>query len=212
MYPTVEVRWFQKGKIPPPVLEAYRRAAPFDEDQPPRVDRYLRLPRRDDIGIKLREGLVEVKHRTLPFGTARFHDRAEGFVEGWMKWTFELANLPRYLKEAEHWATWWVGVRKHRQLRKYRVLDDRRVAAVPLGEMCERGCEWELSEVQIEGIPEIWWSLSFEAFGLEEVSKEAFVSVVKKSGFQGLEMPFRLEDSFGYPEWLGDVVSKEELG
>lgn len=212
MYPTIEVRWFQEGEIPPPVLEAYRRAAPFDVDQPPRVDHYLHIPGRDDMGIKIREGLVEVKHRTHPFGIARFHDRAEGLVEGWMKWSFELANLPLYMEEVGPWANWWVAVRKHRWLRKYRVMDDRRVVAVPLGEICDRGCEWELSEVRIEGIPGMWWSLAFETFGLEEVSKEAFVSVVKKSGFQGLEMPFRLEDSFGYPEWLGDVVSKEELG
>lgn len=44
MYPTVEVRGFRKGKIPASVLETYRRVTPFNEDQPPRVDYYLRLP------------------------------------------------------------------------------------------------------------------------------------------------------------------------
>ncbi|NIV28827.1 MAG: hypothetical protein GWN58_04720, partial [Anaerolineae bacterium] len=63
MYPTLEARWFMRGSIPHEVREWFARGEPAPIHEPPRMDHYLRLQRSNALGIKLREGRLEIKQR-----------------------------------------------------------------------------------------------------------------------------------------------------
>ncbi|MFN2285080.1 MAG: hypothetical protein ACK2UQ_11710, partial [Anaerolineae bacterium] len=68
MFPTVETRWFYPGIIPSDVLAWYHYGERAPEAQPTRIDYYLRLSDHGDLGIKLREGRIEIKQRAKQYG------------------------------------------------------------------------------------------------------------------------------------------------
>lgn len=63
MYPTAEVRWFHRGKVPLDVMAWFLRLHGEPEEPGHRVDYYLRLSDADALGIKLRDGRIEIKTR-----------------------------------------------------------------------------------------------------------------------------------------------------
>ena len=72
MLPTTEIRWFFAGDVPAAVGAWFGRAVPAAEPPAARRDYYLQqAERRDDLGVKLREGRVEVKHLTGACGELR---------------------------------------------------------------------------------------------------------------------------------------------
>jgi hypothetical protein len=166
------------------------------------------MPDRNDLGIKLREGKVEIKHRTHQYGVLHFHPHAAGYVDAWRKWSFDLATFSADPKPRSPWSDWWIGVRKERWLRRYLVTEIRRVTEVPDGVMIENGCEWELSRIQTEGVEGVWWSTAFEAFGEVSALKDILVEVVGKTFMDISGWEYCAEDSISYPKWLG-LIGKE---
>lgn len=83
LLPSVEVRWFLEGDLPP-ALERWidRWADPAASGS--RTDAYVRLPDAPRTGIKLREGRIEVKtlRQRIPPSPA-----IPGWVEWWLKWS-----------------------------------------------------------------------------------------------------------------------------
>ena len=105
---TLEVRWFLSG--PPAAigsaLEAwFRGPPPYGGGDPPmpmawqpappawRQDRYLLVPGEDDIGIKWREGRLEIKGREAALGHRAFAPKIEGVCERWVKWSYAGAAI-----------------------------------------------------------------------------------------------------------------------
>lgn len=208
MFPSLEVRWFYAGMVPEAVLEWYQLGEGEPEKQTGRVDYYLRLGGRDSLGIKLREGRIEVKRRHRKHGILRFHERAAGLVEHWRKWSFELAPAEGDLSHSLMPISSWLGVHKERQLRKYRVAGDDSLVSVPAGEYPERGCSVELSILHVEG--QDWWSLCFEAFGSEPSLHETLRLVTERIlAHAQVLFPLDATDSYGYPRWLAMLGSPE---
>ena len=81
---TLEVRWFVLGTLSPSAVAWAEDAGLTRAD--PRTDRYVVLPGVDGVGIKLREGRVEVKARSGSLGQ-RVLGPASGVVERWVKWS-----------------------------------------------------------------------------------------------------------------------------
>ncbi len=127
MFPTDETRWFFKGAIPTPVTAWFAARGCVSAVQPPRVDYYLRLNDDDSLGIKLREGRIEVKQRTHPGELVRFGKRTAGWLESWRKWGFGLAEYDASATTSER----WLGVWKSRRLCVYGVGDDGRISTMP---------------------------------------------------------------------------------
>ena len=100
MFPSVEARWFYDGTIPPRVLRWFREYQGSLEGPAHRVDYYLRLADGDSLGIKVREGRLEIKQRHRTYGMVEFHERATGLVEHWRKWSFQLAQASDWLPRA----------------------------------------------------------------------------------------------------------------
>ena len=207
MYPSTEVRWFGVGTVPAEVLEWFQRVwrkeeAPFG-DVGSRTDYYLRLGGDESLGIKLREGKVEVKQRHCQHGVVTLNQQVSGLEEEWHKWSYALAEPATDLGKDSPDDSFWVAVRKVRSLCKYEVTGGRRVLAVPAEGFPEEGGQVELTRLTVEESE--WWTVGFEAWGKDIPMKENFHLVVKHVLADSEPPVFDAEDSYSYPKWLAQV-------
>ena len=208
MIATLEVRWFFKGAVPADVLSWLYGSGGEPAEPLPRVDHYLRISEGDSLGIKLREGRIEVKQRQRQLGAVRLQERVIGMVEHWRKWSFALASEASDLAGMTVPASGWVGVRKERQLSRYRITADRKLIAMPALEYPDQGCDLELTSIRVSGSE--WWTLGFEAFG-GEANLQGHLSLAAEQllGATG-PPPLPFQDSYGYPKWLQILAQREE--
>ncbi len=200
MFPTIETRWFYPGPIPPDVLAWYHYGERAPEAQPARIDCYLRLTDHDDLGIKLREGRIEIKQRAGQYGVEHLHERVCGLVEGWRKWSFGVNDVGNGLNDLAGPRPAWIAVRKARRLRRYQVTETGDAIAIAGTEIALQGCNIELAELGIHG--ETWWSLAFETFGPEDALHATFMCVTKHA-LRGAAVPhLDAAHSYGYAQWM----------
>jgi hypothetical protein len=206
MFPSLEVRWFYEGTIPPEVLEWFQWGEPKPQEQPSRADYYLRQADQGSVGIKLREGRIEIKQRQRQYGVVRFHLRVTGRVETWRKWSFELSEAGRQISRAAIPAPSWIGVKKERTVRRYQLTRDRETEVIWGGEGSDQACSLELTSIHVEGAD--WWSLGFEACA-EELGDEGGLMRVARRVLTAHRPPsLRARDSYGYPEWLVTITQR----
>lgn len=202
MYPTVEVRWFMPGPAPAEVSDWFHREQPKSFAEPERVDSYLRISDTDSLGIKLRQGRIEVKQRTRQLGLVQLHRQAKGLVEQWRKWSFSLVGAGYDLSQQPEPAGAWLAVKKERLLRTYRLTANWQVAPAAL-DASGPGCDMELAQVTVG--EKVYWSLCFEAFG-EEAKLEQNLLLVASHVLETTRPPrLPAERSFGYPRWLQEL-------
>lgn len=202
---SAELRWFERGTLPEAIAQWFQHElgdylAPAEE----RVDIYLYLPKCEYMGIKLRQGRLEIKWRKAELGIMRFGDAVEGKAEKWGKWLCEDPTQESF--HPQHFAAEnsWVSVKKKRSQRQYQVIPGKLIKAVPVTESIDQGCTVELTQLSIND--NNWWSLAFEALGeddclinnLQAVASEVF----QTSG--GLKL--QVQESYAYPSWLSCVV------
>ncbi|UCF05164.1 MAG: hypothetical protein JSV33_14800 [bacterium] len=204
MVPSLEVRWFREGTAPDEVLEWFLHGEPVPGTPETRTDCYLRTRCGGSLGLKLREGRIEVKQRQHRFGERRFHETVWGEPELWYKWSYELADPGEPFLEPATGRPLWIAVRKRRWLRRYRIAGDGSVGAVEAGRWCESGCELEFTTIEVgDGR---WWTIGFEAYGGEEVLQDNLL-LVAEHVFSAAEPPaFDSSHSFGFPFWLERLV------
>ncbi|MEJ2758044.1 MAG: hypothetical protein P8046_06115 [Anaerolineales bacterium] len=125
---THEIRWFVPGPLPQPI-QAWFKAFGKRVVQPPRTDSYLH-GLDATLGIKTREGSLEVKQRTAGHGDFTFHSKITGQVESWVKWSFPLATsaAPINLDTAN-----WTPVHTVRQLLLYTFSEQGEIKLHPPG-------------------------------------------------------------------------------
>ncbi len=202
MFPTAEVRWFIRGEIPSKVWGWYHRQGTEPEEQPSRVDYYLGLEEGDSLGVKLREGRIEIKRRYGHSEIVYFGERIVGRVEYWNKWGFTISGVDTNLPEWFESPNWWIGVRKERKLRTYQVTTEKTVTEVVFSGSLGSGCGWELAKIRIEGVEEPWWSVGFEAFGKESDLKDTLMLVAESVLKTDISPVLTIANSYGYPKWL----------
>jgi len=155
---TLEVRWFYEGKCPPALSEWFHSGSRVSEPER-RTDEYLRLPGRDDIGVKRRAGVqLDLKLRTGRLEDPVLPDGFHGPVEAWTKWSFPLgsdAPLPGTGS--------WVAIDKRRWSRLYAATGTNAVGPVSFGADIDAGCAAELVELAVGS--DRAWGFGFEAFG-----------------------------------------------
>ena len=207
MLTTAELRWFDRGTIPDEISHWFEQDCLDDDLAPPeeREDLYLSSDGCDYLGIKLRQGRLEIKWRQTELGVVNFGDRVEGKAEKWGKWLCEDPTAESFQPTAVVGKKAWVGVKKVRSQRQYQVLAGESITAVPVTESINQGCTLELTQLYINGNP--WWSLAFEAFSEDDClinNLQAVASSVFKS-YRGPKL--QAEVSYAYPRWLSLVVS-----
>ncbi len=203
-FTSVEVRWFGQGEVPA-LLAAWFGRGPGDvEAQPPRVDHYLR--RADEgLGVKWRDGLVEVKQRQGSYGVLELDERAVGHVERWRKWSFPLqvsAAAP----------TAWLAVRKERLLRRYIIAERQHLVSLPPAEPAATGCDWELTRLQIGDQEDVWWTIAFEAFGEPTGLRRQLLQVAGLILARDRAPHLPAEASAAYPAWLLTQTAAQSAG
>jgi hypothetical protein len=208
MFPTVEVRWFYRGQVPLEVEAWFHQGAGRVEIHASREDHYLRLRDTYELGIKLRQGQIEIKQRVLRPGLVRFHERVSGIVEHWRKWSFQLAEPYTALSSIAVPTASWIPVRKERMLRTYRLTIDTGVVPVSSSQSSPEGCELELSKVHV--VEQDWWTLAFEAFGEESVLQEQLERVARHVFAADRPPSLNASQSRGYADWLGRTAHKKK--
>ena len=200
MYLTLEVRWFYPGRLPGQLVAWLDRLGCLPAGLSPRKDHYLRLASPPTLGIKLREGNIEVKARLGEPREVQLGPRAAGRLAPWRKWSFPLAPDITPLERLLVPGPAWISVTKERRLQRYRLGSGPEPVAVPLEAPAELGCEFELSRAWAGG--EEWWSACFEAFGPESGLERALMTVAAQVLGPGWPLPLEVEHSLSYPAWL----------
>jgi len=198
MYPTIEVRWFGAGVPASAMAWWLTREADDLEEEPPRVDAYLSAVG-DSLGIKLRQGRVEIKQRQAVYGAVQLGEDVRGIAEKWHKWSFAIARPDRRLADLDFS---WMRVKKQRWMRRYGIDGSRAFLLAPVLDSDVRTCEVELTRVEFAGGK--WWSFCLEALGRDEGDiRDVLVPVAEHVFEPGHNPPELFEkDSCGYARWL----------
>jgi hypothetical protein len=216
-----EVRWFFEGKANQhdSLKRWFETIAPIQkssgvrppvwkgrlDDQP---DVYLLVPGSDDMGIKWREGELQIKGRVSSLGTLLFCGRHQGKIERWIKWSY--ANVPasyqRLFVAGKETGLVTASVRKTRALRKVR-LDTLTGKAVEVDAktFVDRGLGFELTDLEVAG--KAFCSLAFEAFPDDSGMEAAFTQAVEVfvDGLRAFDLTSAHSQS--YPTFLAGVVA-----
>lgn len=199
MLESVEVRWFGRGEPPPALTDWFTRAVLHAEQQPVRVDHYLRGSGSDALGIKLREGRLEIKRRVASAGLRELAAGCAGYVETWRKWAFLLAPEAQAFESPESGS--WASVTKSRHIGRFVLSAAGQPVPAALDALLPAACDCELTAVAL-GRSEPWWTLGFEAFGPALSALGLLLAVAHQLLRMALALSLTEEMSQSYPAWL----------
>jgi hypothetical protein len=189
-----ELRWFVPGEPAPAATSLF--GEPDWASVPTRTDSYVALPTIDDLGIKRREGRLEVKGRIAVIPSVRCSPCVEGRLEHWIKWSHEGAVLDPVVEALSKGPL--DAVTKQRIQRKFH-LQDGRAEEVALDLRLDGGAYAELTRLELAGSR--WWSLGFEAFPNDSALPDELLALVRRFlGEASIELT--VEQSLSYPAWL----------
>jgi len=199
MYPTVEIRWFYQGKVPTAVFDWFTAIDDELVKEPARTDYYLHPLVHDGMGIKLREGRIEIKQRIQTMQTIQVGQQISGLVEQWQKWSFLLSEQNEFTESIE--VSQWIAVRKARQIQSFRSeWGKKRPTRSPVLPM-EADCRIEFTDLLVQD--KQWWTLGLESYGDDETAVSTKLLPAIDWIFSSEYTP-QLDNqaSFGYPQWL----------
>lgn len=178
-------------------------AAPFVKLERERVDEYLLMPGCATVGVKQRQGRLEVK--ALAAGPHPFtQGEVVGRVDQWVKWSFDPSDQTAKLLEDElDQSGPWCRIGKKRYLQKYS-FDLGSVAAVSPDLRPDTGCNVELTALSVDESAGAWLTFGFEAFGAPDHIRSILDETVRRFFALHGPAPFPLDerDSLSYPAWL----------
>ena len=195
MYQSKEIRWFER--VPDKnILEWFASQNLSFNKCKPRIDFYLPIQGNNAIGVKLREGNVEIKTRVTQPEHLMLTETVSGFSEIWNKWSFgadksdPLANEIINEKKYE-----WLEVYKERIGIKMVPGSDGEPEIRSISENLSSGCQMEYTRLLIK--EKTWYSFALEWFGEPafDPGEEFFLRMLG-------ETILHSENSMGYPELL----------
>ncbi|WP_194974258.1 hypothetical protein [Aquiflexum lacus] len=169
-----------------------------------RTDEYLVIPQCNTVGVKQRQGKLEVKAQV----GERVHYQNEhlsGIIDYWSKWSLQPSESNMSLLEKDlKLSGEWLKINKIRYLLKLSHSENG-IRKVTPDAWPEKGCQVELTQVWAEGSDEKWTSFGFEAFGgtfqnMGSSLIDSMLFFVSKK-----RQPFFLlsfQNSRSYPAWL----------
>jgi hypothetical protein len=221
LWATQEVRWFFEGPVDQHValLRWFEMTHPFprsaavgpltwqarEGDEP---DIYLLIPAGDDMGIKWREGRMQIKGRVAALGQQVYCGRHVGKVERWLKWSYDGLPEPyqRLFTRGDEADLRVYAVHKRRILRQIRLeLAAGETEEVDAARIIKRGVTLELADIEVAD--RAYCSLAFEAFPDDAVMTNAFTSVVARILESLTKVELHASQSLSYPTWLSSVVA-----
>ena len=206
MFTTAEVRWFFEGPIPDEIEQWFCSSLALDAA--PREDHYLLFPAALCLGLKLREGWLEIKYLVESVGIHTFMADVIGTVQVWNKDAYgepAVKEFERLQTSAPHL---WIAVRKKRTLRRFSP-EGTSIVEVPADRVFLRdGCNAEFTKITVDGLA--YWSFNFEAYGnpvrVADYLHRVAMHVLKDN--QRPSYSFPAPNSCSYPEWLWRLAKK----
>ena len=204
-----EVRWFLEGSIEQhPELRRWVETGAADPKWTGRLggkpDVYLVVPGAADMGIKWREGQLQIKGLESAMGTQKFAGQHEGQVERWIKWSYEGKSIEdafsRWFTD-ESATTRTVEVFKTRCLRKVRISPfSQTPIEVDSQTQIDRGGALEVTDLRVGS--NAYTSVAFEAFPNDPGMHADFTVFVNAflGKLTGVELT--ASNSLSYPAWL----------
>jgi hypothetical protein len=200
MFLTAEIRWFFLGTCPTAVIGWFKQLPGSYTIQSPRTDMYLNIPDTENLGIKLREGGLDIKQCHEPGIEYSFTDYVSGYLEQWSKWRFPLSELHSPLQLLTGEPSCWIPVNKKRRLYVYTVSSDNTVMPASNDPLPACGCGLELTNITCNDTQ--WWSIGFEAFGGGSSNTDILVNTIRHICRDMRVARLTTADSHGYPAWL----------
>jgi hypothetical protein len=190
---TREIRWFFEQDRPG-LRAFYEGLSPVQYRRETRVDVYMILPGREDLGIKIRQGRLELKFRTAGPETTIISPGIRGRAETWEKHGFELLpdRIPLALPGDSDASR--ISVSKDRWVTLVRVADGQLHFEIP-GPLNPGSIQMEYTRIRFKG--QQWYTLGFEwPEGRPFDLPESFLSkwVLPEGLSEGI--------SRGYPDFL----------
>lgn len=205
---TAEIRWFQKGVSPPNMHQWLQHLNGVFEEQEPRIDVYQVLPDQMNLGIKLREGRMEIKKR-LAFQHSFTSENIHGKLETWIKWSSKTEEgIPSYntmFDDVSH----WIRIEKKRILQKFEITRKKQLTLYPDNGFPEAGIAIELANLKVQEHP--WWTFALECFGPMERVATDLLSVAPALLENNVSTQLTKDNSYGYPEWIGMIQKNPEV-
>ena len=203
---SIEVRWFGSGAASPALTDWFRGLADGHgvaiDEQDPRVDRYLVLSGCDGLGVKHREGKLEVKTLRNSVGEHALGGALAGEFEAWTKWGAKGESAAAFLGSIASDSAHWVECSKARHGIPF-ALDGDALRGRTDGGWVDAGCNLELTRIEVLGRP--YWSFAAEMFGGDALTEDPARLVEPLRALLPEDLPGELVDarSDGYPRWLG---------
>jgi hypothetical protein len=203
---SVELRWFFNGIMPAEVQFWFANQLPGNKPakENSRKDLYFMIGDREDLGLKISRGFLELKWRqdSQPFSLSE--PRVIGVKETWIKEKWGYAKEYSHNVETafgkSHLQGCRVEVQKIRALRKYQVATTGNVLDVAMGDTPVRLLKVELTSLTKHDRP--WWTFSIEIFGEPQNLHKIFSGAVKIILGGHPQLDLDADHSSGYPQWL----------
>ncbi len=205
-FQTIEVRWFYQGALPDEIGKWFDTAGERLENIDTRSDVYLQSSA-PDIGVKSRQGNLEVKYRQQELGEFAIDGMGSSRIEQWSKWIcmddgaglspVKLANRPGWLK-----------VDKIRDRRLYRVEFGDPISLTQIATPTASIASIELTQLQVLG--QNWWTVACEYFGNEIEIEIEFLPLVMMLCAGSSLFRYKARVSCGYPQWLKAIGRNTE--
>lgn len=192
MYTTKEIRWFFRE-------DNKRIRNWFDQVEfdtlSERTDFYLQLAK-NDIGVKLRNDLIEVKYLCGTRAKGCLNENVWGYFECWSKWSFKAgAEDSEVLNIIKGKTPEWIPIEKERSAVQL-VRNGKTWQPRPISDEINDGCQIEYTKITIDEFNYFTFGLEWPGTGCCEISPAYFSKVLGKTKMS-------LNDSMGYPEFLG---------
>jgi len=223
MLASIEVRWFfDRDALSTPIVEGwienespYGDAGPIPKDVlwrerlEKKPDVYALVPGAADMGIKWREGELQVKARREDCGLSAFEGGLQGRVERWLKWSYkgqsiEAAFRPWFEKSAR--GPRIVEVAKYRALRKIQIDARGKATEVRPDTFPGRAVAVEVTALEVLGAR--YWSIGLEAFPDDSGMSPALAEVANKFLSRLRGVPLTAANTDSYPSWLAKLTSR----
>lgn len=194
MYPTQELRWFFKQDVVFIRKWFEQNHQMYFSKTALRNDYYLPQPGKKNMGIKLREGNIEVKTLHSREKT-KIGKISAGYLEGWTKWSFKIDTSDELVKKiVDQHKFGWLKTTKTRM--GFKMIETRKGIEVRnIKEEHENGCQVEYTRLKIK--KDTWYTFAVEKFGNADPNLyEPFLKEI--ASFVSLPA----KNSMGYPQLL----------
>lgn len=203
-FESFEIRWFTKGALPVRWMDAHRSLGYGGTIFEERTDRYLRFRTTDDLGVKIRDGRLEIKQRLTAPNVRTLPIHSPPVPERWMKYSWESPAVGQlhFSRSA------WRDVFKRRRLVTLAPEHNGNYQLLPQSDRA--GIQIELTELT-DVDKAAWWTIGFECGTCLAFTALYFLEQVRF--FLRFFPLAELNDSVitGYPGWLRMTDSFEAI-